>query len=545
MINRQGVMGAWVVLSLMFGSAHAAPEKVAPTKSSLPSARETVEATADGSGATPAAALTRALANAVQQVTGVATKQLGDVETSLNTLAVVKSNGDIAVANWAAESTGNTLSFSRGSVKSYRVLSEQAVGKGWRVRVRAAVLKAGGADAVREAMPRLAIVVTQAQAADVAFANLGNRNTVIKRFRARLQQSLLQSGAVRVLDRDNFSAQADELSIAGANPTAENLAKLGQRFSADYVVVIDAQRLRLIDRGRDIYGAHLSKLEAELQADIRIIDVATSELMKTSETARSAIQIASEGAQVVAQLAEDGAKVAAQIAGDTAKAASQIAKEVALQMAQAYLRKSTLTLALPESLLNKQVRLMAQRNPSVDHVAVYCGDDRLTVAIDGHQNRLVYTVELEFDVLECRISRDEQYLRVRQVDESLDAQFRQTNLVTNWATRQIARGSFFMANRLPTRSPVNQMLEDLSGFRREGPRLWRIDLQKSDLIELLNNRAWMVDKLLSLSDLSVLPGLTTLKDSRDLLMQLVNQFEIRDLRVRPGRLEVLVGINAG
>ncbi len=278
MINRQGVMWAWVVLSLMFGSAHAAP-----AKSELPSARETVETTADGSGATPAAALTRALANAVQQVTGVATKQLGDVETNLNTLAVVKSNGDLAVANWTAESTGNTLSFSRGSVKSYRVLSEQAVGKGWRVRVRAAVLKIGGADAAREAMPRLAIVVTQAQIADVAFANLGNRTAVIKRFRARLQQSLLQSGAVRVLDRDNFAAQADELGIAGANPTAENLAKLGQRFSADYVVVIDAQRLRLIDRGREIYGAHLSKLEAELQADIRIIDVATSELMKTSE----------------------------------------------------------------------------------------------------------------------------------------------------------------------------------------------------------------------------------------------------------------------
>ena len=254
-----------------------------------------------------------------------------------------------------------------------------------------------------------------------------------------------------------------------------------------------------------------------------------------SETARSAIQIASEGAHVVAQLA----------AGDTAKAASQIAKEVALQMAQAYLRKSTLTLALPESLLNKQVRQMAKRNPSVDHVAVYCGDDRLTVAVDGHHNRLIYTVELEFDVLECKISRDEQYVRVRQVDESLDAQFRQSNVVANWATRQVARGGFFMANRLPTRSPINQMLDDLPGFRREGPRLWRIDLQKSDLIEVLNNRAWMVDKLLSLSDLTVLPGLTTLKDSRDLLMQLVIQFEIRDLRVRPGRLEVLVGINAG
>ena len=41
--------------------------------------------------------------------------------------------------------------------------------------------------------------------------------------------------------------------------------------------------MRLVDRGREIYGAHLAKLEAELQADIRIIDVATGELIKTNE----------------------------------------------------------------------------------------------------------------------------------------------------------------------------------------------------------------------------------------------------------------------
>lgn len=263
------------------------------------------------------------------------------------------------------------------------------------------------------------------------------------------------------------------------------------------------------------------------------------------DTARNAIQIASEGAQVMAQLAEDGAKVAAQLAGDTAKAAGQIAREVALQMAQAYLRKSTLTLPLPESLLNKQVRKMVQDHPSVDHLTVYCGDDRLTVAVDGHHNRLVYTLELEFDVLECRISRHERYLRVRQVDESLDAQFRQSNIVASWLTRQVGRGAFYVANRLPTRSPVNMALQDIPGVSREGPRLWRIDLNRTELADLFSNRTWMVDKLLSLTDLSVLPGLTTLRDSRELLMQLVNQFEIRDLRVRPGRIEVLVGINPG
>lgn len=263
------------------------------------------------------------------------------------------------------------------------------------------------------------------------------------------------------------------------------------------------------------------------------------------ETARNALQIASESAQVVAQLAEDGAKVAAQIAGDTAKAAGQIAREVALQMAQAYLRKSTLTLALPEAMLNKQVRQMTRGHRDIDHITVYCGDDRLSVAVDGHHNRLVYTVQLDFDVLECKVSRDEQYMRVRQVGEELDAQFRQGGVVSNWATRQMARGAFFVANRMPTRSPVNQALAEIPGMRREGPRLWRIDLEKSALIDLLNNRSWMVEKLLSFSDLTVLPGLSTLKDSRDLLQQLVNQFEIRDLRVRPGRLEVLVGINPG
>lgn len=315
---------------------------------------------------------------------------------------------------------------------------------------------------------------------------------------------------------------------------------------------VDLNLERAVGRARDVAGkATLAAREVVDAASETAREVAgmASETAKgvaeiANEAARSALQIASEGAQVVAQLAEDGAKVAAQIAGDTAKAAGQIAKEVALQMAQAYLRKSTLTLALPESLLNKQIRQKFKGYPNIDHITVYCGDDRLTAAVDGHHNRLIYTVELDFDVLECKISRDEQYLRIRQVGEELDAQFRQTNIVTNWATRQIGRGAFYVANRLPTRSPVNQMLQNMPGVRREGPRLWRIDLQKTALVDFLNNRSWMVEKLLSLSDLSVLPGLTTLKDSQELLLQLVNQFEIRDLRVRPGRLEVLVGINA-
>ena len=65
-------------------------------------------------------------------------------------------------------------------------------------------------------------------------------------------------------------------------------------------------------------------------------------------------------------------------------------------------------------------------------------------------------------------------------------------------------------------------------------------LREAGFIDFINNRSWMVDKLLSLTDFSILPGLNILQESR--VQQLVDQFEIRGLRVQSGRLEVQVGI---
>lgn len=293
-----------------------------------------------------------------------------------------------------------------------------------------------------------------------------------------------------------------------------------------------------------------ARTAVEKAADVaRDVAEAASETAKevaelAGETARSALQATSMGAQIVAQLAEDSAKVAVQLAGDTARAAGQVAQEVALQMAQTYLRKTSLTLDLSETLLNKQVRQMVQGHDYVDYITVRCGDDRLNVSVDGHYKRLIYTVTLGFDVLECKISRGTRFMRVRQVKEDLDMQVRQGNLLTNFAARRAASGVFTAANRLPTYAPVRQLLEEMPGMHQEAPRLWYLDLNQNRLMELLQNRSWMVERLLSLSDLGTLPGLSTLKDSQDMLMQLVNQFEIRDLRVRPGKVEMLVGISS-
>lgn len=273
-------------------------------------------------------------------------------------------------------------------------------------------------------------------------------------------------------------------------------------------------------------------------------DTAKSVVDAASDTARSTLQFTTDSAQVLAMLAGGGVKMTTQLASEAAKAATHLAQEAALQMAQTYFSKTTLTVAVTQSQLNKQLRQMSEGHPYIDHITVECGSDRLTVALDGHYQRLMYTLSLDFDVLECKVSHDEQFLLLRHVNTNLDAQLRQAKTLSNLALRGIARGTAFAVKKLPPMiDPVAFFLEQIEGVSGEGANLWRVALHKNLLMELLHNRSWIVDKLLTVTDATIIPGLSLLVDSDDMLLKLVNQFEVRSLRVLPNRLELLVGIN--
>lgn len=273
-------------------------------------------------------------------------------------------------------------------------------------------------------------------------------------------------------------------------------------------------------------------------------DTAKSVVDAASDTARSTLQFTTDSAQVLAMLAGGGVKMTTQLASEAAKAATHLAQEAALQMAQTYFSKTTLTVAVTQSQLNKQLRQMSEGHPYIDHITVECGSDRLTVALDGHYQRLMYTLSLDFDVLECKVSHDEQFLLLRHVNTNLDAQLRQAKTLSNLALRGIARGTAFAVKKLPPMiDPVAFFLEQIEGVSGEGANLWRVALHKNLLMELLHNRSWIVDKLLTVTDATIIPGLSLLIDSDDMLLKLVNQFEVRSLRVLPNRLELLVGIN--
>ena len=219
---------------------------------------------------------------------------------------------------------------------------------------------------------------------------------------------------------------------------------------------------------------------------------------------------------------------------------SGAARQVALVMARTSLGKSSLTLYLPEMLLNSQIRKRIDRS-EIDGIKVECGNDRFHIELDGHYSRFLYRLSLEFNVLECRIG-EEKYLRLRQADEQLDLQIRHGGTLTNWAARRVGNISFDVINALPIPFLINHLIRDVPGIQKEGHRLWYIDLEQAGFIDFINNRSWMVDKLLSLTDFSILPGLNILQESRELVQQLVDQFEIRGIRVQSGRIEVQVGI---
>jgi hypothetical protein len=231
-------------------------------------------------------------------------------------------------------------------------------------------------------------------------------------------------------------------------------------------------------------------------------------------------------------------------ARDVVSGASETARDISLKMARTFLGNSTLTLPLPEMLLNKQIRQKLISHPDLDDISVECGDDRLNLTIRGHYNRFLYTLKLDFNVLECQINK-EKFLRLRQVGESLDLQLRDANVVTNWLARKVSSKAFDLVNSLPIPSLINHIIRNVPGIQQESHRMWYIDLEQAGFIDFLNNRSWMVEKLLSLTDFSVLPGLNILRESKELMQQLVNQFEVRGLRVQPGRLEIQVGIYQG
>lgn len=241
----------------------------------------------------------------------------------------------------------------------------------------------------------------------------------------------------------------------------------------------------------------------------------------------------------------EATELAGNLARDVTRGLASTASESTLGVVQQQLAKRSLLLPLPEPLLNHQLRqrlAQADRRGHIDHLSIRCGQDSLFIKLDGHYQRLLFTLDLQFAVIDCVLAPEGRHLRLQQVSESLEVQWRQAPLLVNWLTRQGSQRAFDLASRLPLPLPVRRLIEDIPGIEAESPRRWRIDLDRAGLMSVLEDREWMLDKLVALTDFSFLPELGLLRESRELLQKLVAQLTVRELRVQPGRLDLMIGL---
>lgn len=225
--------------------------------------------------------------------------------------------------------------------------------------------------------------------------------------------------------------------------------------------------------------------------------------------------------------------------------ASDAARQAALKLVQASLGRTHLTVPLPSVLLNQGLRRRMSDHPHIDHLSVTCGDDRLGLKIDGHVQRAIFTLDIALVVLSCEITPTHKVLRVRQVREALDVQLRQVPVLVNWAARHAGRQAFRLANHLPIPSLTQQLVAHVPGLSRVGHREWALDLVAAGCMDILEDRDWLAGALPGLPDLSQLPGMPLVRERRDALQQLVGQFTVQGVRVRPGRLDVDIGLRPG
>jgi hypothetical protein len=267
-----------------------APESMPPAMDSPRSAPDfggitNVSVESVGFGADQQAALLQALDSAIAQVNG---RRVASRSESHSASFVVELPGAATQID-SAVLMQSIVSASNGAITSYEILGVEEVpiavaeqsssvqetssgwltGRnsetrtsdrisrfGWKVTVRASVAKFAAPDSGR---PKIVIASPRLSAANF---EVGDRTLpaidVAREFQAKLIDNLTQSGRFDVLGRDFADEVQTELDfIAGDNARTQEIARLGQQFAADLILIMTidrfeyrrrSQQLRMSDR---------------------------------------------------------------------------------------------------------------------------------------------------------------------------------------------------------------------------------------------------------------------------------------------------------
>jgi hypothetical protein len=99
-------------------------------------------------------------------------------------------------------------------------------------------------------------------------------------FNSNLRSMLVKSNRFALLDRENSRELNKEIDvIKGSNVRVEELAKLGNKVGADYIIIASLQKLNNKTIKQKLMGETISSKEINADLAISVIDIATSQII--------------------------------------------------------------------------------------------------------------------------------------------------------------------------------------------------------------------------------------------------------------------------
>jgi len=230
---------------------------------------ETVEVETEGVGPTRNAAILDALNLAVRKTNGTPIVGL-----------TVSSNGHSAIGDFNV-TLDNVVTVTQGAVTRFDILSEKGGGKTWRVKVKAGVAKVKGSAAA--SMPKVVIAPARARTGVFTVGDEAlSAQDAGAGVHAAIADSLGRSNRFFVIDRafdDALDAEAANITAGNANPA--ELAKLGQRLTADILIQPDIRRLEYRKSSRTLHysGRELRSYAGGADIAFNVVNVATGQLI--------------------------------------------------------------------------------------------------------------------------------------------------------------------------------------------------------------------------------------------------------------------------
>lgn len=241
---------------------------------------ETLSREASGHGETPADAISNALLEASRQGLGVVVTLNPDFRTSVSEWVISQNaGGNLVTGRRYDRPEARTPSIA--AIKSYQVLAtEQLDDHLWRARVEAELLDHTGIGPDRSALPAMAVSLFRTNESSYPLP----QDTPAAEVRRRLQQaavnSLVQSGRVRMLDRDFQQQVENELDQTRASLQPREQIRQGRRAGADLLLVGEIQRFQIGRAGRSFYGADFADMEPLVRIQYRLLETASGEILR-------------------------------------------------------------------------------------------------------------------------------------------------------------------------------------------------------------------------------------------------------------------------